>query len=364
MPGHNHPFNPDTMLIVVSDVHLGGVFFNYDAFTGFLQSIKSFLAENKTFRKTLKGLIILGDFFDLLMDTYARVADSFPEIYRLLSELQQEGIQIVFALGNHEISVVGNYHAGFRKRKIKMMRAFQNESFTPIFLKDGNICQYLVLRLTKKREWALGLYETNEITSTPFGSILLGKASGKKGLIRGKEWQCLMAHGYQFDKVQTQAFGLLLWNGLLDAKIEVKESVNRFYHDTNVRDLVSKGKATEGKIKDAFKKWASKNLEKSKWWQQIKMIKQEIIRNTMLSMLKIDSQRKKMININEKLYRFLQKSPFQEITHVIYGHTHKPETSTVEGIEVTNTGSWAHDHTPSFVEITTNGVINLREWID
>jgi len=77
----------------------------------------------------LKALIILGDCFDLIMDThkdllqfgvYQNILDKFNQLH------EYDDIHLVFALGNHEVPVVDNYDNNFFTNKDNMLKKFNN----------------------------------------------------------------------------------------------------------------------------------------------------------------------------------------------------------------------------------------------
>jgi len=89
-----------TSVLVTSDVHLGDKFCRRDNFSNWLLSI--FESRKKGKLPYLRALIILGDFFDLIWNAVENLCsnNNFIEIYELLQALRNNGIEIIFVLGN------------------------------------------------------------------------------------------------------------------------------------------------------------------------------------------------------------------------------------------------------------------------
>ena len=124
--------NENTMVLVVSDQHLGALKSKDEEFKTFLDEIIE-RRENEAL-KNLKALLILGDFFDLIMDTYKSISREFEEIYERLDTLIENGIHVITTLGNHEISIRKPYEKRFTWRKKKLIRKFRRKKLKKNFL--------------------------------------------------------------------------------------------------------------------------------------------------------------------------------------------------------------------------------------
>lgn len=91
------------MVIVISDIHLGDLYCKISKFELFLANLFQDIGRGNL--PQLKTLIILGDTFDIIMNTFRNLCNNpeFKRIYDLLYTIKNQGVYIVFVLGNHEI---------------------------------------------------------------------------------------------------------------------------------------------------------------------------------------------------------------------------------------------------------------------
>ncbi|KKL73021.1 hypothetical protein LCGC14_2079100, partial [marine sediment metagenome] len=119
-----YKLDDDTIVVVVSDVHVGAMINHHAIFIEFLKQV----GRNP---KNLKAVIILGDFFDVIMESvrdYCRrlyfpggsrdehtksfiymdeKTRNYDKIFLGLKKLQDREIRVFFTLGNHEIKIIG-----------------------------------------------------------------------------------------------------------------------------------------------------------------------------------------------------------------------------------------------------------------
>ncbi|MFX1259565.1 MAG: metallophosphoesterase [Promethearchaeota archaeon] len=117
----------DTRILLVSDVHLGATETRLNQFTELL----NYIIENDI---NLEAIIILGDFFDVMMDSYEGLSTNkkYKTIYNKLDTIKSDKkIKIIIALGNHEVPVTNSffgtrtYDDKFNNRKDKLIRGFK-----------------------------------------------------------------------------------------------------------------------------------------------------------------------------------------------------------------------------------------------
>ncbi len=183
-------FERKVLAIVVSDIHIGNESCRIEEFTVFLDNILQNLINRKL--QFLRTLIILGDFFDLLATSFEDLCsnDQYFHIYNKLNEIKNQNIEIILALGNHEVSTSWFYNLQFSGRKKPFLKQLNNFSFPYNFLTLKNVCQYVIL-VTIDDIIRLGLMDS--IYSRPFAWLHLGKGS----FINNETY--FMCHGYQFE---------------------------------------------------------------------------------------------------------------------------------------------------------------------
>jgi hypothetical protein len=159
-------FNAKTMLIIVSDVHIGQYSAETGNFAKFLQKIITQRNDKKL--ENLQYFVIIGDFYDRLLSSLhlisEKVSGPHPDpdiknIFSLLSRIQTElGIPIVsLALGNHENPV---NIADFPDGKAEFLKELKDNPDIILTPPDYN-CQFAVLKYNQDAaRWNLSLYDT------------------------------------------------------------------------------------------------------------------------------------------------------------------------------------------------------------
>jgi len=351
----------NTMVLVVSDVHLGALKSEIELFKDFLNHIR----EGK-FGESVKTLIINGDFFDVCMDSYNDLSKDYIDIYKELSILQErEDFSVIFILGNHEIPVTNDYNGEFRSRKKDFLNKFRS-SFTKYsintnILNKDYFCQYVTLNC-KNNKWELYLYDS-EYQAKPNNDkpIIIGEVP----LNIKEDYMYLFAHGYQFEEEKElqicadvwasaiempdpiKELGNVLWNGIIHCGIKI----------SNVMDkIIDKIVDKEPTIYDVIKqKKLSKNPTR-------KLLKKFL---SFLKYCEIILEQKRNDKFNENI---LDKYMISKLTHVIFGHTHIKQIADFGNIsmrktlKIINDGSWQKVLRPSYVEIYPDGETNIMEF--
>jgi len=234
----------DTIVVVVSDVHVGAMINHHAIFIEFLKQVR----RNP---KNLQAVIILGDFFDVIMESVrdyckrlyfpGRFRDghtksfiymdektrNYDKIFLGLKKLIDKKIRVFFTLGNHEIKIIGNLEKWFFKRKKKLVEEFEkfNFKYTNIFnLK--NIWQYFILTADEGK-WKLGFYDSKkEIINQKKENIY----SFDKVQTHIDSYNCLMTHGIQFETWLRKYGGGIPWYLGLKSPDAIKEVGNLLYN--------------------------------------------------------------------------------------------------------------------------------------
>ncbi len=224
-------FQENSIILIVSDLHLGAIQSKHKEFKKFLKELKDKILKNEI--SNLRILIILSDFFDLLVNSYRDLIRDYSVIYNHLDfinkELQKKNGSILFTLGNHEIPLIFRYESHFKWRKRKFIRNFTKRGFKWKFLKNKNVCQYILLNKVKKNEswkWRLSLYNKKKKIARkkrPFREIFIPLEEITPDL-ENLEYNCLITHGYQFDNyLDTFKY---FWAITLKCSDLIKEIIN------------------------------------------------------------------------------------------------------------------------------------------
>jgi len=105
------------MIIIISDTHLGASGARYSLFEKLLIEIMDKIKSDEQFKQNFKSLIILGDFCDLLCDSFKDIGKDFQQmIFEKIDFLIENDISVPIILGNHDLSVSGDFDKKFRKR--------------------------------------------------------------------------------------------------------------------------------------------------------------------------------------------------------------------------------------------------------
>ncbi|MHA2324750.1 MAG: metallophosphoesterase [Promethearchaeota archaeon] len=208
------------IIIIASDIHVGSLDCEIDKFIQFLNRI-----INGEFGERLQALIIMGDFLDLCTDVPSNLVkdEKIREIFSQLLKIK-ELIHLIFLLGNHEIPITGDHDEKFKRREKKFLLKFRKCGFDDLFT-ENLYYQYIILKKQNKRD-IIQLYETREqINQNPVSQIIV------KGLELGDKFECLMAHGFQFDSEIYRFFVGQLWKALIkNSKYEIKETYDYFWN--------------------------------------------------------------------------------------------------------------------------------------
>lgn len=394
--------NDDTIVLGLSDVHLGAYINHHKLLIFFLNRILDNYRGKQKSKKNLKAIIILGDFFDIIMESvrdYCRTVsypggfkkgenyeniigygntdkrkDNYEEIFKLLRMIKDEEIKVYFTLGNHEINILGNLDKNYTKRKVKLLDEFSKNKFqyNDLFNKD-NVWQYYILKADNK-EWKLGFYDSRkEIIESPQENLFMLKGVQAPD----KQYNCLMTHGIQFETFLRKYGGGIPWYIGLKSPDGIKELGNILYNKVfklNIR-LIDK----------VFDTWLTETRSVSR------KIYRNLLRMSLISpflmiikifnkLLKFVARKRDKIKnevylkqIGKKFFPKLVKEGYKgEINNIIFGHTHKDRKETDEPVfwenkytgkrceaDVANAGAWQQIDIPTSFEINTNGDIDV-----
>ncbi len=356
----------NSIMLVVSDVHLGASRSKSDLFEHFLKDLLEQI-ENGIL-SNLKALVILGDFFDLCMDSHGEIANNYKIIYDYLDSIQKK-IPVYFTLGNHEIPVMpllGDFEdldTKFKKKKIKLIDAFQDKGLNRNFLDDRTICQYFVLRRVDANNGELLLFDSvkqfydDEIVKLPLSNVNLPI-----------NYMCLLTHGHQFHTLGELNAGGVAWLFCIKAPDFIKEIANLIYNDLLKTHKGDVDKITEEEIDEALKYW--KSYIKERYGSEVNYFYRQILKEILKYFKKIEEFREnsKGIDYNDRIENYflpLVLKGASGINKVIFGHTHEMQDETGIGSKIisVNSGCWQLTKgKPNFVEILLDGKCQVKEY--
>lgn len=351
----------ESVAIVVSDIHLGASKVEIMLFKDFLEGIIRNISKTN-----IKALIIDGDFFDIVMMSYGEITNTYGEIFGLLEIIKRLDIVLVFTLGNHEILVTGRRECLFKKRKERLIDKFKAAGFNYSFLDYGNFCQYVLLRKNESNK-NLELFLLDSIKQLKKRRLrriipkILMPAVFKEASTRDEDFHCLITHGYQFEPWWVLFFaGNFGWGPFIKTDSSTLKAGMDFFWNYILHGRKNISGLTEEDIDKLLEGLDLPHKFKKKLRRKLRRI------------LKWEENRHK--NKNKRYYlkisKFFKKNKFHsinnKISHIIFGHSHKPEKKFKGGnnrcIIMTNSGSWHKILKPSFVEINLVGKkkINLN----
>lgn len=349
----------DTMVLIASDQHLGARKSKSEEFKAFLDQV-IYKLDNEMLKK-LKAFLLLGDFFDIVMDTYKDISTDFKEIYNRLDVLLENGIHVIITLGNHEISIRKPLEKRFKRRKNKMVRKFQRKKLRNKFLKRENMCQYIVLRKNENEQLEMITYDSkNHIDKTRFVKAEILGNIPHEGPLKGR-YKCLFTHGFQFEPEKFSFFALI-WCFLLRMPGFIKELFDILW---NGIIKTPERPAIEQIDKAEFNRRIKENKKMLNKKQKISYF---LFKRFILKELVKEAERRAAIKDNSEFNKVIEESYIDDflelgITHVVYGHSHtKQEDVVIKGVPVFNTGGWQQVSEPAFIEIHSNGDIRVKSY--
>ncbi|MHA1309595.1 MAG: metallophosphoesterase [Candidatus Helarchaeota archaeon] len=346
--------NSNPMIIIMSDTHLGASGARVKLIQEFIHKILDDLNNNEGFKNDLKAFIILGDIFDLVCDSYKDIVHDYKEILEDIDAILNHGVAVVLTLGNHDISVSGNLDKKFLKQKRKLIKKFKEINLNAKFLNELTIGQYLYIH-NNTRGWEISIYNKKNIfDSNPINTITLQKTENLS-----KKFHILLTHGHQFFPEKTK-LASSIWDFCLSAPDIIKEFFNYLWN------VVLKREKTNEPINLDDELEKNQEILEKKFNLKLKSRKKKVIMKYYTNFKDIDNYRDQLINSEAKIKEVLGDT---EITHIIFGHTHKVEILKEDNRLIYNTGAWQHVN-PSYAEFYSDGTIKIKilndngEWED
>jgi len=390
-----YKIDENAMVLLASDVHIGALRTNISLFNDFLTKIIGGLENN--YLKNLKALIILGDCFDIIMDTYEDFYENslYNDTLNKLNTLyKRDDFKLIFALGNHEVSVKDDYDKNFFIEKSSFLTEFNRvnkifkEDYT--FLTKQNFSQYVILKNGNSSAPELFLYDTKQQIAEDRGRQIQLDIEAPTT----QNYNILLTHGFQFDS--NLGFFSKVWDFALRVRSKkVKEIADAIWNGF-FKVIYSEGKRLKNYFKiwgDKLKKRAKRILDETtnnydnKYNLKITKLEKTQLDELIEKMYKSDKHRE---DIKENSFNKQVRTKFlpelsnlgytENFNYIIYGHTHrrwprrwsspfikrrlKPihqQTSLfkIKDTYLFNTGAWQHVNYPSFIQVDSDWNISL-----
>lgn len=386
-----YKIDKNAMVLLTSDVHMGALRTNITLFNDFLTNIIGGLKVE--YLKNLKALIILGDCFDIIMDNYEdfyehKLYNDVLNKFNILHET--EDFKLIFALGNHEVSVKDDYDKNFSIEKSSFLDEFNkvNDQFGDkySFLTKNNFSQYVILKNNISLKPELFLYDTKQQIAENKGTRieLNVKAPAKKNI------NILLAHGFQFDpnldffskvwdfslKVKSKIVKEIadgIWNGFF--KVIYNEGRRLRYFSKKSKDRLNrKGKKLLDKTRKSYFEKYKLEISDVEKTQLDELIEKKYRADKHRDDIKDNSFNKKVET--EFLPELEDLGYRKHFNYIIYGHTHRrwprtffrrrikplyqrPQFFKIKDAFLFNTGAWQHVDYPSFIQIDNDWNIYL-----
>ncbi|MBN1801589.1 MAG: metallophosphoesterase [Candidatus Lokiarchaeota archaeon] len=328
----------NVIAILTSDVHLGDLYCNIGKFERFLAQILREIKNGSVAQ--LECMLFLGDTFDLMMSTYKHLCNDsiYSNCYNLLQTIQDQGIRLIFILGNHEIPTTGYYNLLFGKRKLDFLYSMKQGGLKHNFLKKNGIYQYAIIKNNQSNQFTLALYDS---LNKPWIDLVGFNETQSILLVANKapiNNSYLITHGHQFEDWQTHHFvSAPWWKSFMGLKEDAKRVINEFWHD-----------------------WKEKKDENDKegFFNYINSLK---INKTNMNSIQVEEvipngrHQEKTRRFFDNALLFLENNGLTKINHVIFGHIHEFNQVRSGNVLLTTNGCWLEDKRSYFTEILANG---------
>jgi len=284
---------------VYSDVHLG---VDKIATRYFNNELKRIIKNQNNKQVFIQNLILNGDTWDRLI----RMDDFFDKqnTKMLLKKITSQGTRIIPILGNHELSVSGEYDNEFSKRKNAFFKGYNWN-----FIDNSSITQYVIL-IKKKDDFTLNTYDSvDDIDPSIFTNS-------------DRNTNYIICHGFQFqNNLELLA---RFWNFCLNGNRVRKTGCKKIWYNlVGGRWIRKTGEDLDDRIVDNIEEIDIDFIE-------IQDAYNEYTRNEAYF---------------ERLIEFCRiNNLLNHIGNVVFGHTHAPANGERIGVNenlmVYNTGSW------------------------
>ena len=337
----------DQELLLTSDVHLGSYLTRPLEFKQFLDNF--IRNDNYQF---VKKFAILGDLLELILNDISVIMNDneIKQIFNLLREITNTGVELHYILGNHDITFIGDFEE-------------EKESF------QNTLATYNCNIFHSISQFAIFSFHYGFIPFDNVGEIvqILLKSS--------REPQYLFLHGHQFDEPLFKPMVQRIWaKKIKDDQILLKQLLNYMKNYSLICYISNEGKlvSTWEEFKNFYNKIDKSRLsleERDELWKfktylYFWLLGKKLKRNPFI-----------LNSYKDKIYfrsrDFLKSNNLSNIfSHIIFGHTHIPglyeplfsNATTTNFPVLVNTGTWQQgEYNPYITRLSATSGINLEK---
>ena len=334
----------DQELLFISDIHLGS---NLTHPLNFRQFLAHFIKNDNY--QLVKKIVILGDFLELMLNDLSVIMkdNDIRQIFNLLGEISNTGVELHYILGNHDITFIGD----FENEK----ESFQNELAAYNCNFFHSISKFAIFSFNKRFTPFDNFEEITKMVLEPF-----------------REPHYLFLHGHQFDNPLVKPTEHRIWaKRIKDDQIWLKKLCD--YLKNYCWNCYLRNQGNFWSAWEEFKEFYKYKVDKSDlsgeevyemwkfktylyfWILGKKLKKYPLILNSYKD------------NIFYRARDFLKSNNMlKNFTHIIFGHTHIPgfyEPLFSNGNSpnfpvLVNTGTWQQgEYEPYIIRLSaTNGI--------
>ena len=337
----------DYELLLTSDIHLGSYLTRPLVFKQFLENFM----RNSNYQ-SVKKIVLLGDLLELMLNDMSVIMknNEIRQIFNLLREISNIGVELHYILGNHDIA----FDSDFKDEK---------ESFQST-LGDHKCSIFYSIS-----QFAYFSYNSGVIPFDDIGEI------DHIFLRPSREPQFLFLHGHQFDEPLFKPLEQYIWAKIIkDGQIKLKKLCNYLKACCWQCYLKNQGRYLPAweEFKEIYNRIGKSDLS-NKELSWLKVFK-SYLWGWLLRKKQKRSQFFLNIYKNKIFFRardFLRANNLSKIiSHIIFGHTHFPghykpllnNANTPNFPVLINTGTWQQgEYSPYVTQLSpTNGIHTYR----
>ncbi len=335
----------DYELLLTSDIHLGSYLTRPLVFKQFLEN---FMRDRDY--QSVKKIVLLGDLLELMLNDISLIMknNEIRQIFNLLNEISNTGVELHYILGNHDIAFFGDFED-------------EKELFQKT-LEDYNCNMFHSIS-----QFACFSYNKGLIPFDDVGEI------AQKLLRPSVEPHYLFLHGHQFDDILLKPFEQYIWAKIIkDDQVMLKRLCNCLEEYCRQRYFGNQGKILPAW--EEFKEFYNR-IDKSDLSNR-EFIKLEVFKSYLWTWLLRKKLKRSQFSLNfykNKIFFrardfLITNNLFNIFSYIIFGHTHipgsyKPLFSYVSKSTIpilVNTGTWQQgEYVPRITRISAvNGIQN------